>query len=41
MGELSIAIADDNPQTLGRLQDILVRILRLVMLRNHGLKDVI
>lgn len=23
MGELSIAIADDNPQTLGRLQDIL------------------
>ena len=23
MGELSIAIADDNPQTLGKLQDIL------------------
>ena len=23
MGELSIAIADDNPQTLGRLQEIL------------------
>ncbi len=23
MGELNIAIADDNPQTLGRLQEIL------------------